>query len=105
MVKKYVGQLMERTGGPAPERTILGCTHFPLIENIFVRHLPSSTRILSQPDIVADSLEDYLTRHPNYGSPLHDTVTPRLLTTGNPEHVSLSLDLFWPQAHCFEALA
>lgn len=105
MVKKYVGQLMERTGGQAPERTILGCTHFPLIEKIFVGHLPSSTRILSQPDVVADSLEDYLTRHPNYSSPLHDVVSPRLLTTGNPEYVSLSLELFWPQAHSFEALA
>ena len=104
MVEKYIRQLLERTSGQAPERTILGCTHFPLIEDIFVKHLPPSTRILSQPDVVADSLEDYLARHTHYGSAKDNAPTPRLLTTGNPEHVSLSLELFWPQAHGFEAL-
>jgi len=104
MVAKYVNQLLERTGGQAPERAILGCTHFPLIEEMFVTHLPSTTRILSQPDVVADSLEDYLTRHQSYQTPKHAQFEPKLLTTGNPDIVSLSLELFWPQARCFEAL-
>lgn len=104
MVEKYVSRLLQRAGGQAPERAILGCTHFPLIEEMFVAHLPPSTRILSQPDVVADSLEDYLARHPDYAAPMNDTPAPRLLTTGNPEHVSLSLEFFWPQARRFEAL-
>jgi glutamate racemase len=104
MVEKYVGQLLERAGGVAPERTILGCTHFPLIENLFVKHLPPSTRILSQPNVVADSLEDYLARHQDYGTGKSSERTPKLLTTGNPDHVSLALELFWPQAHAFEAV-
>jgi glutamate racemase len=102
MVKKYVGQLLERAGGIAPERAILGCTHFPLIEDVFVKYLPPTTRILSQPDVVADSLEDYLTRHPAYGSDETSEGKAVLLTTGNPDHVSLSLELFWPQGQDFE---
>ena len=104
MVEKYVSRLMERTGGLAPERAILGCTHFPLIEDMFVKHLPPSTRILSQPDVVADSLEDYLARHPEYRTQKTSENAPKLLTTGKPDKVSLSLELFWPQAHGFEAL-
>ena len=49
-----------------PHRAILGCTHFPLVEPLFRRHLPPFTRLLSQPEVVADSLEDYLARHPRY---------------------------------------
>ncbi len=102
LVAKYVNQLLERAGGVAPERAILGCTHFPLIEEIFVTHLPPSTRILSQPDVVADSLEDYLARHPDYGAGKASEGKPQLLTTGNPGQVSLALELFWPHAHGFE---
>ncbi len=102
MVAKYVGQLLKRSGGIAPERAILGCTHFPLVEELFVTHLPPSTRILSQPDVVADSLEDYLARHSSYAAGTAYEGNPVLLTTGNPDHVSLSLKLFWPQGQGFE---
>ena len=57
---------MEQTKGTPPHRAILGCTHFPLVEHLFRRHLPPFTRILSQPEVVADSLEDYLARRPHY---------------------------------------
>ena len=33
---------------------------------MFRAHLPAFTRVLSQPEVVADSLEDYLLRHPRY---------------------------------------
>ena len=104
MVETYVSQLLKRTEGQAPERAILGCTHFPLIENMFLAHLPPTTRILSQPQVVADSLEDYLVRHPDYRTQKTSRRAPKLLTTGKPDDVSLSLELFWPQAHSFEAL-
>lgn len=104
MVARYVGQLLERTKGVPPERAILGCTHFPLVEELFVRHLPPATRLLSQPDVVADSLEDYLTRHPHYGEASEEHPAPCLLTTGDPDHVSLSLERFWPQAQTFKRI-
>ncbi len=104
MVAEYVRQLLDRTNGKIPERVILGCTHFPLIEDLFVQHLSPSTRLLSQPQVVADSLEDYLVRHPDYAAPKSSGSKPALLTTGNPDQVSLSLELFWPRADAFEAL-
>lgn len=43
---------------------LLGCTHYPLLENRIKKYLPENIRILSQGDIVAGSLKDYLFRHP-----------------------------------------
>lgn len=102
MVEAYVGALLESTSGKAPERAILGCTHFPLVEHLFEKHLPPSTRLLSQPKVVADSLEDYLTRHPHYAAERDDTHVPMLLTTGDPRAVETSLELFWPEQQKFE---
>ncbi len=68
LVQTGVDGLLAQTGGRPPDRAILGCTHYPLVEGSFRRHLPAFTRLLSQPEIVADSLEDYRTRHPEYRS-------------------------------------
>ncbi len=102
MVSAYVATLLERTQGMAPETVILGCTHYPLIEHLFVRHLPPSTRILSQPKVVADSLEDYLARHTRYVAPPRAGTRPSLLTTGDPRGVERSLEIFWPEPQRFE---
>lgn len=104
-VTLYVGELLERSGSTPPERVILGCTHYPLLEDLFRAALPDGTRVLAQPQAVADSLDDYLDRHPNYSTPLaSDEPAVRLLTTGNPAVVSGTLARFWQAAPCFEAL-
>jgi glutamate racemase len=106
LIIRDVAALLAQTGGTPPHRAILGCTHFPLVEHLFRRHLPASTRLLSQPDVVADSLEDYLTRHPRYVE-AHDgadTQPPVLLTTGDPLRVNSVARIFWPDAPQFEHL-
>ena len=81
-------------GGEPPHRAILGCTHFPLVEHLFRRHLPPATRILSQPEIVADSFEDYLARHSHFrGAPASESGTV-LLTTGDPDEASARARIF-----------
>ena len=66
MVARYVGELLGTLEGGALHQAILGCTHYPLVEHYFAKYLPSHTRILSQPQIVADSLDYYLRHHPEY---------------------------------------
>lgn len=101
LVATGVVGLLAKTGGTPPHRAILGCTHFPLVEHVFRRHLPPFTRILSQPEIVADSLEDYLTRHPRYVEGAK--VGLRLTTTGDPIEISKRARVFWPDAPAFAA--
>jgi glutamate racemase len=102
MIAAYVAAMIERTDNRAPERVILGCTHYPLVEHLFARRLPPSTRILSQPTVVADSLEDYLTRRPAYKALRDDNHVPLLLTTGDRQKVESSLEQFWPERQTFE---
>lgn len=100
-VAAMLAQLGGSARGPkAPDRVILGCTHFSLVESLFAENLPAGVRILSQPEIVADSFEDYLARHPEYAGSGGAGV--RLLTTGDPEAVSRTAAIFWTGAPRFE---
>lgn len=100
LVEEGVRGLLAQTDGIPPHRAILGCTHFPLVEHLFRRHLPPFTRILSQPEVVADSLEDYLARHTRFtaGDP-GGRLT--LLTSGNPDVISARAQVFWPEVAAF----
>jgi glutamate racemase len=102
LVAEGVAGLLAQTGGAPPHRAILGCTHFPLVEHLFRRHLPAFTRMLSQPVVVADSFEDYLARRPHYVADCPPERSVTLLTTGDPRNVSPRAHVFWPDAPAFE---
>jgi len=103
LVKQGIDGVMAQAGGLPPHRAILGCTHFPLVEDIFRAHLPPATRILSQPEIVADSLEDYLARRPHL-TPEGEPPSLTLLTTGDPAAVNNAARVFWAEADAFRYL-
>ncbi len=46
------------------DTVILGCTHYPLLMQKINRFIPSHIKVISQGEIVAESLKDYLKRHP-----------------------------------------
>ncbi|MBD0277573.1 MAG: aspartate/glutamate racemase family protein, partial [Flavisolibacter sp.] len=49
---------------PKIDTILLACTHYPLLKEKILQYLPENVRLLSQGEIVADSLQDYLKRHP-----------------------------------------
>ncbi|MCC7251888.1 aspartate/glutamate racemase family protein [Hyphomicrobium sp.] len=104
LVEASIAGAMAQAGGEPPHRAILGCTHFPLVEHLFRRHLPPATRILSQPDIVADSLEDYLSRHAHYAGAAANEPRLVLLTTGDPAEISARARVFAGDGLAFEPL-
>jgi glutamate racemase len=61
-VKKNVQQLFAK--GENIDVVLLGCTHYPLLKDKIEEHVPVGVKILSQGEIVAHSLVDYLNRHP-----------------------------------------
>ncbi len=65
LVEQYVGELLRHTATP-PECVILGCTHYPLVADLFAGALPSGVRMIHQPDATARALKLYLDRHPEY---------------------------------------
>ena len=43
---------------------LLACTHYPLLQEKIMQFLPAGVTLISQGDLVANSLADYLQRHP-----------------------------------------
>ena len=50
---------------PEIDTILLACTHYPLLINKIQKYTPKDLQIISQGEIVAESLEDYLYRHPD----------------------------------------
>ncbi|MGB1828966.1 MAG: glutamate racemase, partial [Paracoccaceae bacterium] len=63
LVRSHVAALLRKM--PHPQSAILGCTHYPLLEDVFQSALGNDVKVFSQAALVADSLEDYLKRHPD----------------------------------------
>ncbi len=83
LVRSHVEALMRRM--PKPEAAILGCTHYPLVEDVFRDALGEGVAVYSQPDLVAEALADYLARRPEF---IGDGQGTRFVTTGDPASVS-----------------
>ncbi len=66
-VEKYLTELLERD--PKIDTIILGCTHYPLLQDKIEKFLAVQTiteqavSVIAQGEIVAESLADYLERH------------------------------------------
>ena len=91
-VKKYIRNLLNQDS--QIDSVILGCTHYPLLCNKIARELPEGVKIISQGEIVAGSLADYLQRHPEMEEKCSRNASCRYLTTENPGKFSSSASIF-----------
>ncbi len=69
----------------AIDTVILGCTHYPLLINKIRQFLPAGVCLVSQGEIVAHSLVDYLRRHPEIDEKCSKSRTRSFLTTDNTD--------------------
>ena len=83
LVRSHVDALKRKM--PNPEAAILGCTHYPIMEEVFQDALGPEVSVYSQASIVASSLADYLARHPDKHGAGTET---KFLTTGDPRKVT-----------------
>ncbi len=63
---------------------ILGCTHYPIVQSFIEKNIPSHISVISQGEIVADKLLDYLKRHSEIEEKLSKNSITAYLTTDNP---------------------
>ncbi|HBR42315.1 MAG TPA: glutamate racemase, partial [Sulfitobacter pontiacus] len=97
LVRSHVDALKRKM--PAPEAAILGCTHYPLMQETFQDALGPDVKVFSQANLVAHSLSDYLKRHPN----MLGTGEAAFLTTGDPKKVSSRATQFLRRPLTFQA--
>ena len=60
-IKKHIDNLLEKSSDI--DTILLGCTHYPLLQDKIKQLLPQNIELLSQGKIVSKSLKDYLFRH------------------------------------------
>ncbi|RED53424.1 glutamate racemase [Aestuariispira insulae] len=104
LVENYVRRSGLRPETNGKHYALLGCTHYPLLAACFRRHLPSGCRLLSQPDVVAKSLMEYASRHPDIIADEGMGGEDLLLTTGDPDKVSRTVSRFLDYQVRFEAV-
>jgi glutamate racemase len=80
-VKKHIYNLMGRS--PKIDTIILGCTHYPLLINTIKKFVPENIKLITQGEIVAKGLKDYLTRHPEMDVKCSKHASLEFLTTGD----------------------
>lgn len=85
-VKKEIDRLMSTD--PEIDTIVLGCTHYPLLIDKIRRYVPQSVDIVTQGTIVADSLTDYLRRHPEMARRCSQGGTLQFLTTESADKFS-----------------
>lgn len=73
---------------------LLACTHYPLLLPNIRRAIPEKVTILIQGNLVAESLADYLCRHPEIENRLSQNGTQHFLTTDHTEGFDHLAEIF-----------
>lgn len=91
-VKKHIEHILSID--PAIDTLVLGCTHYPLLVNKIKEFLPEHITLFSQGERVAESLKDYLSRHPEMDERLSGGGSCRFLTTESAGKFSETASIF-----------
>lgn len=81
-VQQHLRHLLEQSSDI--DTLLLACTHYPLLLDKIRQHLPSAVKVVTQGDIVARSLRNYLERHPEMALLCSRTSTRQFFTTDDP---------------------
>ncbi|MBX2925609.1 MAG: glutamate racemase [Chitinophagaceae bacterium] len=92
-VRKNIDHLLARSG--KIDTVLLACTHYPLLKNKIRQYLPEHIRLLTQDEIVAGSLADYLERHPEMEQRCSKNGTRHFYTTDSAEDFDAHATLFF----------
>ena len=95
-INKYLQQILSQSNDI--DTLLLACTHYPLLINKIKAFLPSGIAILSQGEIVADSLIDYLERHPEIAAKCTKNRQSVFYTTDSTEDFNEKASIFYGKA-------
>ncbi|MBS1919963.1 MAG: glutamate racemase [Bacteroidetes bacterium] len=82
-IRKNIHNIFEK--GKNIDVILLACTHYPLLSEKIEKHLPVAVKLLSQGEIVANSLKHYLQRHPEIENKCSRNNMRLFYTTDSPE--------------------
>lgn len=91
-VRKYIDRIME--ADPLIDTILLGCTHYPLLLHKIRKYVPDHVKIVPQGEIVANSLADYLRRHPEIDCRCSKNGRVWFHTTESPDKFDTLAEMF-----------
>ena len=94
-IRKYIDQLLSKD--PQIDTVILGCTHFPILLPKIRQYIPDHISVITQGEYVAESLKDYLKRHPEIDAKCTKNGNCQFYTTEAEEKFSESASTFLKQ--------
>lgn len=94
-IRKYIDQLLSKD--PQIDTVILGCTHFPILLPKIRQYIPEHISVIAQGEYVAESLKDYLKRHPEMDAKCTKNGNCQFYTTEAKEKFSESASTFLKQ--------
>ncbi|WP_134090340.1 glutamate racemase [Olivibacter sp. XZL3] len=92
-VKQHIDRLFQQSN--AIDAVILACTHYPLLLPLIKEFIPKHVQVISQGNIVAHSLADYLTRHREMESLCTKGGNKQFFTTESIENFNEKAGLFY----------
>lgn len=95
-VEQHINRLMAQS--PSIDTLLLACTHYPLLLNKIRQAAPANVTILSQGGIVADSLADYLQRHPEIEAQCSQHGLRTFLTTDSTDDFDRQATVFYGES-------
>lgn len=92
-IKKNIDELLKKERGI--DTILLACTHYPLLLKKINEYKPVDVKVLSQGEIVAKSLEDYLFRHPEMEERIGRYAERSFYTTDSAEDFDSNAQIFY----------
>ena len=92
-IKENIANILKKD--PQIDTLLLACTHYPLLQKKIRAYLPQGITLLSQGEIVAGSLQDYLTRHEEIESKISKGGKRHFYTTDAPEDFDAKASVFF----------
>ena len=92
-VHEYMEALLSQS--PDIDTVLLACTHYPLLRSKIAQYMPEGGQLIGQGEIVAESLADYLQRHPEIATRCTKGGERRFFTTDSSEDFDNHASIFY----------
>ncbi len=102
-IQKHLHELLSQS--PGIDTLLLACTHYPVLLPKIRQAIPPDMTVLSQGPIVADSLADYLVRHPELAAQCSQAGRRCFLTTDSTEEFDRQASRFFGEPVASERAA
>ena len=95
-VQKHINNILSKNKDI--DTLLLACTHYPLLKEKIENYLPPNVKLLSQGHIVAESLQDYLHRHPEVDARITKESKRYFYTTDAAQDFNTKASVFFGEA-------